>query len=245
MAKRRRGAPTPRAIGRAQPEPVRVRPPRPPSRPLQERGGRSPLLIGGIAAAVLLALGVGTFFFVSGASRPNYECGTILPQQAGATVDSPIVTPSYGGAHQAPGSRLEYASCPPASGPHYQQSGVAPARPAAYGPDSNIGPGSWVHNLEHGFVVALYRCVDDVCPSDDVLSDLRRFVLQGPSSAGVVNCGYPSKVLAARFDDMSTPFALVSWERVLLLDSFDPDVALQFARRWIEASSPVGERGAC
>jgi hypothetical protein len=151
--------------------------------------------------AIVGALAIGTFVLVSGSQRPNYECRELLAQQPNATVENPIVTPDYGAAHQTTGSKLEYVTCPPASGPHYNQGGFAPARPGFYGPDSNIGPGSWIHNLEHGFAVALYRCVDGVCPSEEVLDELRRYVQQGPSSPGASRCNYPSKVLAARFDD--------------------------------------------
>jgi hypothetical protein len=143
------------------------------------------------------------------------------------------------------GSTTSYTSCPPASGPHYSQGGgIAPLPPAFYAADARIGPGNWVHNLEHGFVVALYRCADGVCPSNDVVSELREFVLNGPPTETAARCGYQSKVLAARFDDMATPFALVAWDHVLLLDSFDAQVGLEFARKWIEQPS-LPERVSC
>ncbi len=225
MAKRRRGqVPTPgRAGARAEGRPRPIG-----SIPAGGRTGgpsRGVVLVG---ALVVLAVGVVSFALFSGggSNRTKYECAEQMQPDPSATVANPIVTPDFGNSHQAAGSTVELALCPPASGPHYQvTSGVAPARPAFYGPDAGIGPGSWVHNLEHGFVVALYRCVDDVCPSEDDLSRLRQFVLQGPSTASSTRCGYQSKVLAARFDSMATPFALMSWRRVLLLDSFDPAVA--------------------
>ena len=40
-----------------------------------------------------------------------------------------------------------------------------------------------------------------------------------------------------RFDDMATPFALVAWDRVLLLDSFVEADALSFARTWIDTTA--------
>ena len=83
-------------------------------------------------------------------------------------------------------------------------------------------------------MVALYRCPDGQCPSNDVLSELREFVLNGPPTETATACGFSSKVLAARFDDMATPFALVAWDRVLLLDTFDASVGIDFARRWLE-----------
>ena len=42
---------------------------------------------------------------------------------------------------------------------------------------------------------------------------------------------------------MSTPFALLTWDRALLLDTFDVDDALAFAGRWMEKGAP--EAGNC
>jgi hypothetical protein len=184
------------------------------------------LVVGGIVvlSAVLI-----------GSPASPYECGSQFQPQANATVESPIVTPDEGRSHVQPGTKTEYASCPPASGPHYLEGGgVAPLRPAFYDSGARIGPANWVHNLEHGYVVALYRCTDGQCPSNDVLSEFRKFVLNGPPTEMATACGYPSKVLAARFDDMATPFALVAWDHVLLLDTFDASVGIDFARRWLE-----------
>lgn len=186
-----------------------------------------------VVIGAIVVLGVGLF----GSSASPYSCGSQLQPRADATVANPIVTPDEGRSHVALGSKTEYASCPPASGPHYAESGgVAPLRPAFYDPGARIGPGNWVHNLEHGYVVALYRCTDGQCPSNDVLGELRQFVVNGPPTETATACGFGSKVLAARFDDMATTFALLAWDHVLLLDSFDPSVGLDFASRWLEQS---------
>ena len=233
MAKRRRGTPTP--ARRTSTPPPRSTIGR--TRPIAtgSTGGRGLLGPAAIVAVVVIGaivvLGVGLF----GSSSSPYSCGSQLQAQANATVENPIVTPDEGRGHVKLGTKTEYASCPPASGPHYaESSGVAPLRPAFYDPSARIGPGNWVHNLEHGYVVALYRCPDGQCPTNDVLAEFREFVFNGPSTETATACGYQSKVLAARFDDMATPFALVAWDHVLLLDTFDSTVGVDFARRWIE-----------
>jgi hypothetical protein len=248
MAKRRRGsaaaapnrasvskraAPTGRVVGRTRPIAA------------ASTGGRGMLgpavLIALVVVAGIAVVGVGLF----SSSASPYECGSLLQPVAGATVENPIVTADEGRNHVQTGSTARYASCPPASGPHYNEGGgVAPLRPAFYEPGARVGPGNWVHNLEHGYVIALYRCEDGQCPFDDVLSDLRQFIVNGPSTETATRCGYQSKVLAVRFDDMATPFALVAWDHVLPLDAFDPSVALEFARRWIEQPE-LPERGSC
>ena len=208
-------------------------------------GGRS--LLGPAAIIALVVIGgivvLGASLF--GSSASPYECGTRLQPVANASVENPIVTTDEGRQHVPLGTTTRYASCPPASGPHYNEGGgVAPLAPRFYDPGARIGPGNWIHNLEHGYVVALYRCPDGQCPSDDVLSELRQFVLQGPPTESATRCSYASKVLAARFDDMASPFALVAWDHVLLLDTFEASVGVDFARRWLEQES-LPERGSC
>jgi hypothetical protein len=229
VAKRRRGtatAPPKRVVGR--------------TRPIATGSTGERRLFGPaglIALVVVAAIGVlGVSLFSSSASP--YSCASQLQPQASATVENPIVVANEGNAHREPGSATEYTSCPPASGPHYSAGGIAPVAPAFYDAGARIGPGNWVHNLEHGFVVALYRCPDGQCPSNDVLAELREFVFNGPSTEGSARCNYRSKVLAARFDDMAAPFALVAWDRVLLLDSFDAEIGIDFARRWIDVTGP-------
>lgn len=190
-----------------------------------------------LAVAVVLG-GIGVVVAgLFGGSGAAYSCDSQLQPVAGASIDSPIVTPQQGFNHVPAGTKVEYAACPPASGPHYSQAGIAPVPPRFYEPDAGVGPGSWVHNLEHGFVVALYRCADGTCPSDSDLAAMRAFVREGPVTASSTACGYRSKVLAVRFDDMATPFALVSWQRVLLLDTFVEADAISFARTWIDKTA--------
>lgn len=187
-------------------------------------------------AVVVGGIGVVVAGLFSSSGSP-YSCDALLQPVAGSTAANPVITPQQGFQHVPSGSKVEYSSCPPASGPHYSQAGVAPLAPRFYEPDAGLGPGSWVHNLEHGFVVALYRCVDGTCPSDADLAAMRAFVREGPVTASSTACGYRSKVLAVRFDDMATPFALVAWDRVLLLDSFVENDALDFARTWIDKTA--------
>ena len=246
MAKRRRNAPAP--IGRATPvaRPASTRRVVGRTRPIAtaSTGGRGMLgpavLIALVVVAGIAVVGFGLF----SSSGSPYACASELQPQAGATAENPIVVPDEGRNHVAVGTAIDYASCPPSSGRHYSSSGIAPVPPGFYDAGARLGPGNWVHNLEHGYVIALYRCEGGQCPSEDVLSSLRQFVLNGPSTEVATRCGYQSKVLAARFDDMATPFALVAWDHVLLLDSFDPAVALQFAQRWIEQPE-LPERGSC
>lgn len=142
-----------------------------------------------------------------------------------------------------PSQTLRFAFCPPTSGDHFAVAGVGPIRGQYYPPAQEQSPGGWIHNLEHGYVVALYRCPSgDDCASDAELAELQRFFNEAPDSPVAQQC--PRKVLVARFDEMSTRFAFVAWNRALLMDELDLDTALTFAGQWIDHEA-VPERGVC
>jgi len=41
---------------------------------------------------------------------------------------------------------------------------------------------------------------------------------------GAIPCQLPNKVIALRFDEMSEPFAVLAWDRALLMADFDPEL---------------------
>lgn len=130
------------------------------------------------------------------------------------------------------GQRLSYGFCPPTSGEHYQITGVGPIGAAVYGPTEERSPGGWIHNLEHGYIVVLYRCPSsEDCPSAAEMAELQRIFDEAPES-GIARC--PKKVIVARFDSISTRFALLAWDRALLVNEIDADTALTFAQQWTQ-----------
>lgn len=238
MAKRQSTRPPAqrRVVGRAsRPAPARA------AGPLGDRSNLAKYLVGGVVGVLLVGVVVVALFANSGSP---YNCAQRVQPVPGATVENPIVVASEGVRHVQAGTRTSYLNCPPSSGPHYNQAGIAPLQPAFYGPESGVGPANWLHNLEHGFVVAAYRCENGTCPDDDTLERLRDFVLDGPNTPSATACGYESKVLAARFDAMDAPFAMLAWEHVLLMDEFDLETALDFAETWIEQET-LPERNSC
>jgi hypothetical protein len=153
-----------------------------------------------------------------------------------------FTTANLGRLHVSHPQTVTYGFCPPTSGDHHSALNVGPIRPGFYPATEERLPGGWVHNLEHGYVVALYRCENGQCPSDAELQQLRRFTEEAPASR--VNPACTNKVIAARFDGMDTRYAMVAWGRALLMDEFDLDTALTFAEQWIDHEA-VPERGVC
>jgi hypothetical protein len=135
--------------------------------------------------------------------------------------------PDMGRLHVTIGTPVTYNSCPPASGPHYNSSGLGPIAPRFYGPDDATVPQGWVHNLEHGGFVILYSCAVGGCDQSS-LDRLRQLVATFPPSP---LCKVPGGIVSpviARFDEMKRPFAAVLWDRVLLQDALDVPQILQF-----------------
>jgi hypothetical protein len=195
------------------------------------------VIVGVLVAAVTLVIGF-ALLNTGSAAASSYTCAQQVVPQQGATVAKPMEMADEGRRHVATGSKIDYLNCPPTSGNHYSATGVAPLPTSYYGPDAPYGPGNWLHNLEHGYVVVLYRCADGVCPSDAEVAEMRRFVAEAPTTQRATACNQRTRVIVARFDQLSTPYAFLAWDRLLLQESFDRATALDFAKTWIDVTGP-------
>lgn len=119
-------------------------------------------------------------------------------------------TTSEGANHVDVGSPLSYRNRPPTSGNHY---GAGTAGYQFY--ERAVDPGYWIHNLEHGAIVILYR--PDLCAADcvqqlkDVYSSLPR--------SGKFNV---VKAVATPYQDMDHAIAVTAWTWVDEMDAVDP-----------------------
>ena len=115
---------------------------------------------------------------------------------------------SEGWAHVAEGSATTYQANPPASGPHYPAWG-------RYREHTNVlARGYWVHNLEHGAIVLLYR---PDAPAN-VVSELRQAYQALPNDP---SCGH-KRALMTPDPLLPRPVAAVAAQRVLMSDRLDP-----------------------
>jgi hypothetical protein len=142
-----------------------------------------------------------------------------------------------GNGHVPVGTKVKYTYCPPASGDHYNASGQGPIRPRLYGPDDVVIPEGWVHNLEHGALVLLYRG-DSAAATPEGQAALKAFYAGYPPSPV---CGWqPGTTVGpvfARFDDMAWPMAALVWDRVLPLQELDQEAILEFDRIYGEQTN--------
>jgi hypothetical protein len=137
---------------------------------------------------------------------------TSTPALTGAAVGTPVA--NEGWVHVPEGSVVTYRNNPPASGSHYpvwaryQEHASAVARPY------------WVHNLEHGAIVLLYR---PDAPAA-VVSALQAAYRSLPNDS---ICGH-KRALLTPDPLLAQPVAVVAADFVLLADSVDAQALRDF-----------------
>jgi hypothetical protein len=216
-------------------ETERHRPPQPATPTLIDQL-RKPLLV---SFLVFVLMAVGVLVYTQGAS-PAYGCTTIDTVQSPAPGELGQVQPDQGNQHVQTGDKVQYKTCPPASGKHINQPGYGPLQPKVYGPNDQSVPNGWVHNLEHGGLVLLYSCDKGACDAASI-SALQAFSGQFPTSPV---CGLPPGFVGpviARFEQMPTKYAALLWDRALYLDSLDTQTIDQFFLRYGERLSSAGQ----
>jgi hypothetical protein len=195
-----------------------------------------PIILGAALLAVLAVVGVAVF---SSATAEAYGCSTIWQPaptpspREGASPQPGYVQPDMGQGHVPVGTKITYTYCPPASGKHYAQP-AAPIPARVYGPDDTVIPEQWVHNLEHGGLVILYK------GADVDQAALRALFDSIPSSpiCGFEPGGQSPGPVVARFKDMPWPYAALVWGRVLPLETLDQQAVLDFYATWGEKTNP-------
>lgn len=197
-------------------------------------------LLGALAAIAIL--GIGGLFYLQ-ATAPAYACRIEWTAQPTPS-PAPSATPrlgfqqdDMGKDHVPAGTFVRYTFCPPASGRHYDAQGQGPIEPKLYGPDDRAIPQGWLHNLEHGGFVLLYKCPGDAC-ADAGQAALQAFWASFPASPV---CNIPAHTISpvvARFDDMASNYAAIVWDEVLPLDRLDTTQILAFFAQQGERTNP-------
>jgi hypothetical protein len=130
------------------------------------------------------------------------------------------VQPDNGRSHIPVGQKPTYNSVPATSGPHWNQSGVAPTAWGVYG--SAVPEPAAVHNLEHGGIVIWYQPAKLTAAGR---ASIEAFVRQQNASAEFkfIVSPYGGK-------DFGHPIAIVAWRWLLYLDSPNLDAIRGFAQ---------------
>jgi hypothetical protein len=120
---------------------------------------------------------------------------------------------------------IAYLTNPPASGPHYPvwaHWGVWPDLPRGY----------WVHNLEHGGVVFLYRCASGSCDATrDALATAARSIPADPVCAFGDASPVGARVVVTSDREITTEVAGAAWGWLYAADCVDaPSMRSFYAR---------------
>jgi Protein of unknown function (DUF3105) len=172
------------------------------------RGGASAWWVAG---ALILVVAVGVAWWAA-AGRAKVPSGTQQPL-LGQRI------PNEGWDHVAVGSQIQYKANPPSSGPHYP----FPAPAGVY--PNGLQTGFWVHSLEHGYIVVLYRPPapqEQMAVFDRMLTDFPK------SKYGNV------KLLVVPYSDMPHPYAIMAWDWRLEMDTFKEGTVLQFYKEHVD-----------
>jgi len=162
----------------------------------------------GILFAMVLVAAAGVVWWTT-SGRTQTQGGPALGESV----------PDEGFEHVGVGTDIQYQAHPPASGPHYP----APAPAGVY--DKGLSPGFWVHSLEHGYVVVVYKPP----VSDAQLLQFREMLKDFPKTKfGNV------KLVIAPYDLMLHPFAALAWDHRMWLDGFDRAKLLAFYRAYVD-----------
>jgi Protein of unknown function (DUF3105) len=124
--------------------------------------------------------------------------------------------------HVDVGTQVSYNSNPPSSGPHY-------AIWAAFREyDKAIDRRFYVHNLEHGATVFLYKCASAAaCP--ELVRALRDVVREMPADPA---CSGPkNRVMLLPDPLLDTSVAVAAWGATYRADCVDPPSLLAFAKK--------------
>lgn len=204
------------------------------------------LLFGLVAAAPLALVVAASAGGCGGTTRAQADASADHPHPPstgwdGATLDAAyhpdasclvtIDTPPIGAAaHLDEGTPITYGSNPPCGGPHYP-------RWAMYGAyTAPIPPPYWVHDLEHGAIVLLYKCAPDAGLPDGGSCEaaaqafLAQVVAALPTDPGCTPDVRVRTVLTPD-PDLATPYAAAAWGWTYTAACADLGSLVDFARQ--------------
>jgi hypothetical protein len=145
------------------------------------------------------------------------------------TYSGPILgtaVPDEGRNHVDPSTTPTYKFYPPASGPHFSAQGIAPVPWKTIATSSSpLVEGQYIHNLEHGGIAILYNCPSGAdCTT--LKNSLENYVTNLAPAEPTFN--EVKIVMSPYTQGMQKKVALVAWDYIEFLDSYDQNAITQF-----------------
>jgi hypothetical protein len=150
------------------------------------------------------------------------------PQPKGGTASNTAVysVPDEGHTHM-PDCQPTWKHHPPSSGCHASVGGVAPAEWKAYPLSQAVPPEDFIHNLEHGGVVLVYRCSGSEC--DSIYQQAFSLFSVLPKEKY-----HEVKFVATPYQDMSPKFALLGWTEEQDMATLDTNTVKAFYQQFVD-----------
>jgi len=181
-------------------------------------------ILGTAAVAILVvALALNQAAKVSTANRLPFQTvsgtiGTAVPDEGRNHVDA-STTPTY-------------KFYPPASGPHYSATGIAPVPWKTIATSSSpLAEGQYIHNLEHGGMAILYNC-----PSGADCTTLQNALENYVMNLAPIEptFGEVKVVMTPYSQGMQKKVALLAWDYIEFLDAYDQNAITQFYENHVD-----------
>jgi hypothetical protein len=192
------------------------------------RDRRNLFIIGGVLGSAAVAILV-VALALNHASQVSNQ--NRLPFQAVSTTQGQPVA-DEGRTHVDPSTTPTYNSYPPASGPHYSAQGIAPVNWQTIGTSSSpLVEGQYIHNLEHGGMAILYNC-----PTGTDCTTLQNALENYVTNLAPVEptFGEVKVVLSPYSKGMQKKVALVAWDYIEFLDTYDQAAITRFYENHVD-----------
>lgn len=171
-----------------------------------------------IAVFAVLILGGGGILLVL-TNPPSWLQG---PAPVSSAHTAAYSVPDEGHTHVADGAILTPKHQPPSSGNHY----ASPLPPAAY--PNEVPAGNWVHNLEHGYIVVVYRCTGAEC--SDLASQAKAIFDALPKEPKFNEV----KFVSTSYQTMKPKIAVLAWAKEQDMDVMDQKLISDFYNKYVD-----------
>ena len=166
--------------------------------------------------AVLIIGGGGLLYLLT--NPPAFLAGPTSPTSHTAAMS----IPDEGYTHVADGTPLTHRHEPPSSGNHY-------STPLPAGAYSTVQPdGNWIHNLEHGYIVVVYRCSGSEC------SDLYQAAKSVFSTLPKESKFNEVKFVSSEYDSMGPKVAVLAWDKEEDMGAIDVNLITSFYNQYVD-----------
>lgn len=165
---------------------------------------------------VLIVGGGGILFFLT--NPPSFMQA---PPVASNFHTAAFSVPDEGHTHVQNGTALVPKHQPPSSGNHYG----TPLPAGAYATEQQAG--NWIHSLEHGYIVLVYRCSGTEC------ADLN-------SQAKTIFANLPKekfnkvKFVSTSYQSMTPKIAILAWDKEQDMDVMDAKLITAFYNQYVD-----------